>query len=210
MWHSTYVKGVCPKSIFESLSPQQDTCRRRDIREPFPCHKVSILPPFIPVGLEYTTPLDSSSSTADDIARNRTGEVRKKRCISLLLFILANGAFGAEPVQVSAPFSCDEAMAYQQAWAKHLQMPVKITNSTGMTLALIPPGTSSMGSPSKEEWHRDDELLHRVKLSKPFYIGTTEVTQKQWKAFMGENPSFCTGDELPVETVTWQQAVEFF
>ena len=55
-------------------------------------------------------------------------------------------------------------------------MPVKITNSTGMTLALIPPGTFSMGSPSKQEWHRDDEVLHRVKLFKAFYIGTTEVT----------------------------------
>jgi hypothetical protein len=122
---------------------------------------------------------------------------------------LANWAFGSEPIRPSAPFALDKAAAYQQAWAEHLQTPVKVTNSIGMTLSLIPPGEFSMGSPAKEEWHRDDEVLHRVTLSQAFYMGTTEVTQKQWKAFMDEDPSFCTGDELPVETVTWEQVVEF-
>jgi formylglycine-generating enzyme required for sulfatase activity len=40
-------------------------------------------------------------------------------------------------------------------------------------------------------------------------MATTEVTQKQWEAVMGDNPSFCVGDDLPVETVTWEQAAEF-
>ena len=88
-------------------------------------------------------------------------------------------------------------------------MPVQVTNSIGMKLTLIPPGQFSMGSPPKEEWHRDDEVLHRVTLTSPFYIARTEVTQKEWKALMGTDPSFCTGDDLPVETVTWEQAAEF-
>jgi formylglycine-generating enzyme required for sulfatase activity len=91
----------------------------------------------------------------------------------------------------------------------HLGQRVQITNSLGMKLSLIPPGQFLMGSPPKEEWHRDNETLHRVTLTKAFYMATTEVTQAQWKTLMGTNPSFCTGDKLPVETVTWQQAVEF-
>jgi formylglycine-generating enzyme required for sulfatase activity len=129
--------------------------------------------------------------------------------ISLLLLVLANGSFGAEPIRLRMPFARDKAMAYQRAWAEHLQTPVKLTNSIDMVFTLVPPGEFSMGSPPAEEWHREDEVLHRVTLSKAFYMGTTEVTQEQWKALMDENPSFCIGDELPVETVTWKQASEF-
>jgi formylglycine-generating enzyme required for sulfatase activity len=118
-------------------------------------------------------------------------------------------AFGAEPARAIAPFAPGEAGSHQQAWAEHLGTPVQVTNSIGMKLALIPPGRFSMGSPPKEQWHRDDEVLHRVTLTNPFYMATTEVTQRQWKALMGADPSFCTGDDLPVETVTWEQAAEF-
>ncbi len=130
-------------------------------------------------------------------------------CLYLLLIVLASPAYGAEPARASAPFASDKASAHQQAWAKHLEIPVQATNSIGMKLSLVPPGQFSMGSPPKEEWHRDDEVLHRVTITNPFYIATTEVTQRQWKALFGTNPSFCTGDDLPVETVTWEQAAEF-
>jgi formylglycine-generating enzyme required for sulfatase activity len=40
-------------------------------------------------------------------------------------------------------------------------------------------------------------------------MGATEVTQKQWTALVGKNPSFATGDSLPVDTVTWEEAAEF-
>ena len=45
---------------------------------------------------------------------------------------------------------------------------------------------------------------------KSFYIGKYEVTQAQWKAVMGENPSFFKGDNLPVENVSWDEVQEFF
>ena len=133
----------------------------------------------------------------------------QRACICLLLIASACPAFGAEPARANAPFPSDNAEAHQHAWAKHLGMPVQVTNSIGMKLSLIPPGQFSMGSPPEEEWHRDDEVLHRVALTNPFYLATTEVTQGQWEAVMGNNPSFCTGDDLPVETVTWEQAAEF-
>jgi formylglycine-generating enzyme required for sulfatase activity len=112
-------------------------------------------------------------------------------------------------MRARAPFTADEARSYQQAWAQHLELPVQLQNSIGMRFSLIPPGEFSMGSPPEEEWHRQDEILHQVTLTKPFYLGSTEVTQKQWKAVMGTEPSFCLGDQLPVESVTWKQAEEF-
>jgi len=128
-------------------------------------------------------------------------------CAYVLLAVSAYPAVCAEPTK--SPFSPAEAKAHQRVWAKHLDVPVETTNSIGMNLVLIPPGEFVMGSPAEEEWHREDEVLHRVTLTKTFYIGATEVTQSQWKAMMGKNPSFSTGDALPVDTVTWEEAVEF-
>ncbi len=50
---------------------------------------------------------------------------------------------------------------------------------------------------------------HRVTLSKPFFMGRYEVTQAQWESVMGVNPSFDTGDSLPVEEVSWKNCVDF-
>lgn len=127
----------------------------------------------------------------------------------LLLALIVNPAVAAEPVPAVSPFSPAEARTHQQAWAEHLGLPVQVTNSVGMKLLLIPPGQFVMGSPLGEEWHRNDEIQHHVTLTKAFYMGATEVTQGQWKVLMGENPSFFTGDGLPVDTITWEQAAEF-
>ncbi|MEW5911076.1 MAG: bifunctional serine/threonine-protein kinase/formylglycine-generating enzyme family protein [Thermodesulfobacteriota bacterium] len=85
------------------------------------------------------------------------------------------------------------------------------TNSVGMEFALIPAGSFMMGSPeSDEDGYEGERPQHRVEITKPFYLGVTEVTQGQWKAVMGSNPSFFKGDEgFPVEGVSWEEAVEF-
>lgn len=74
---------------------------------------------------------------------------------------------------------------------------------------LIQPGTFMMGSPEDEVWRLADETLHEVTITKPFYMQTTPVTQKQWKAVMGNNPSYYKGNDLPVETVSWKDTQEF-
>ncbi len=84
-----------------------------------------------------------------------------------------------------------------------------ITNSVGMRLATIPSGKFTMGSPDSEPGRITNETLREVSFEKPFYIGVTEVTQKQWREVMGTDPSFFKGDDLPVEHITWQEAVEF-
>ena len=67
-----------------------------------------------------------------------------------------------------------------------------------------------MGSPRTELGRRNNETLHMVKLTKHFWLGETEVTQGQWKAVMGENPSISNeGDNYPVDSVTWLGAMAF-
>jgi formylglycine-generating enzyme required for sulfatase activity len=61
-----------------------------------------------------------------------------------------------------------------------------------------------MGSPKKEKKRYDVETLHKVTISKPFYLQTTPVTQGQWEKVMGATPSHFKGDDnLPVENVSW-------
>ena len=87
----------------------------------------------------------------------------------------------------------------------------KITNALGMAFVWIEPGTFMMGSPSSESGRDDDEGQHRVTLTKGFYMQTTEVTQGQWKAVMGSNPSYLKncGDNCSVESVSWNDVQEF-
>ena len=84
-----------------------------------------------------------------------------------------------------------------------------ITSSTGMKLAWIPPGEFMMGSPKDEENREGDEQQHPVKLSQGFFMGVYEVTQAQYEAVVGENPSHFKGRDRPVETVSWENAEAF-
>lgn len=83
--------------------------------------------------------------------------------------------------------------------------------TTNLWLRLIPPGTFTMGSPETELGHNwrgyyggnSVEDLHQVTITKPFYIGVFEVTQKQYSLVMGTNTSYYTGETRPVETVSY-------
>lgn len=74
--------------------------------------------------------------------------------------------------------------------------------------ALIEGGTSLMGSPASENWRRDDETQHQVTVA-TFRMARHEVTQAEWHEVMGSVPSSSKGDRLPVESVTWLEAVRF-
>jgi len=96
-----------------------------------------------------------------------------------------------------------------------------LTNSIRMTLKRIPAGTFQMGSPDGAG-NEDERPQHEVRITRPFYLGVTEVSQAQYEAVMGNNPSYfsATGDskdkvagqstgQHPVETVYWLDAVKF-
>ncbi len=75
----------------------------------------------------------------------------------------------------------------------------------------IEPGSFLMGSPPDDPDRDVDETQRWVTISKPFLLGATEVTQGQWRAVMGSNPSWFSkcGDNCPVEKVTWNRAADF-
>ena len=90
------------------------------------------------------------------------------------------------------------------------QLGKAITNTIAMEFVPIPAGEFDMGSPPDEEGRYDDEgPVHHVNIEKAFYMGRYEVTQKQWRAIMGNNPSHFKGDDLPVEWVSWDDVQEF-
>jgi formylglycine-generating enzyme required for sulfatase activity len=81
-----------------------------------------------------------------------------------------------------------------------------ITDSIGMKLKLIEPGKFMMGSKKGES---NERPVHWVKISNPFYIGVHEVTQAQYEEVMGKNPSHVKGPSIPVDSVTWAEAMSF-
>jgi formylglycine-generating enzyme required for sulfatase activity len=68
-----------------------------------------------------------------------------------------------------------------------------------------------MGSPANELGRYTNETQHQVTLTRDFYMQTTEVTQGQWQAVMGTNPSYFTscGSDCPVEVVSWEDVQDF-
>jgi formylglycine-generating enzyme required for sulfatase activity len=105
------------------------------------------------------------------------------------------------------------------------KQPKEIANSIGMRLVLIPKGRFTMGSPKDEKERSDEEQQHQVEITKDFYLGVHEVTQGQWKAGMGNNPSYFSKkgdgegcvkdfsekelDKFPVDRVSWEDAEAF-
>ncbi|HUT32377.1 MAG TPA: SUMF1/EgtB/PvdO family nonheme iron enzyme [Planctomycetota bacterium] len=81
-----------------------------------------------------------------------------------------------------------------------------ITNSIGIRLRLIPAGRFLMGS---NKGGNDEKPVHEVTIAKPFYIGVHPVTQAEYERVMKANPSHFKGPNRPVETVSWNDAVEF-
>ncbi|MCB9940269.1 MAG: SUMF1/EgtB/PvdO family nonheme iron enzyme [Planctomycetaceae bacterium] len=142
----------------------------------------------------------------------------------------------AAPPPAIAPFNADRAKQHQEAWADYFGLPVEYSNSIGMKFRLIPPGEFLMGGPPEEIEAalkvvsapavraniESEGPQHQVVLTKPTYLGVTEVTQSQYEQVMGINPSCFsatgrgkdavanleTGNH-PVESVSWYDAADF-
>jgi formylglycine-generating enzyme required for sulfatase activity len=98
------------------------------------------------------------------------------------------------------------------ALAQGEEVTVMLPGDVPMTLVRVPAGTFMMGSPEGERGNDifDNERLHQVTLTQDYYIGKTEVTQRQWQAVMGTpNPdrcnNFATGDNYPAGCLTWYE-----
>jgi formylglycine-generating enzyme required for sulfatase activity len=82
----------------------------------------------------------------------------------------------------------------------------RLVDRFGISFVLIPAGTFPRGS---YHAYDDEKPVHTVCLSRPFYLGMYPVTQRQWEAVMGSNPSRFQGSERPVEQVSWDKVQEF-
>src|ERR1035437_3873380 len=108
------------------------------------------------------------------------------------------------------------------------ELTLDLGNKVTMKLVQIPAGKFLMGSPDAEQkeaaksvaavglkeedarkWFANESPQHEVTISKPFYMGVYDVTQEQYEQVMGKNPSNFKGAKNPVETVSWDDAVEF-
>jgi len=139
----------------------------------------------------------------------------------LVAALLAAPGCSSEPVapapiqKAEAPAVATPADGTVPAWAKVSQLQIDSARKVGvpvakeldlgggvtMKLVLIPAGKFMMGL---EGMHQ-----HEVTISKPFYMGVTEVTQAQYEAIMGTNPSRFKGATNPVDSASWIDAAEF-
>ena len=87
---------------------------------------------------------------------------------------------------------------------------VETAKGLNMKMIFVEGGTFQMGATSEQgsDAYDDEKPVHSVTLDS-YYIAECEVTQAQWCAVMGTNPSYFTGDNKPVEQVSWNDAQEF-
>ena len=95
----------------------------------------------------------------------------------------------------------------QAGAAAPVEITVTLPGNVPLTMVEVTAGTFQMGSPTGERGRLFGETLHEVTLTRSYYIGKHEVTQAQWVALMGSNPSslYGVGDSYPVYAVTWDQ-----
>lgn len=109
--------------------------------------------------------------------------------------------------------ACGSETNVQEATSSDLE---EVSNSSGPEMEIEAPdgfvllsgGTFTMGSPDTEAWRSEDEAQHEVTLS-DFYISPYELTQQEYEDVMGTNPSNFTGENLPVENISWLDAVAY-
>lgn len=166
------------------------------------------------------------------ITSNRQRRVQAAAC----RFVSSECEIGTKAVNVqplTSPFDRATAERAQCCWANACGISVRTTNSVGVEFMLIPPGQYMRGyssenilqerrfDPSSKLVEDDDDKQHRTVITRPMYVGIHKVTQAEYSAFMGKNPSnFCNmGDlashvkgrettRLPVDGVTWYDCIE--
>ena len=120
-----------------------------------------------------------------------------------------DGAFTAgslvkvKPPHLKSPFDAKRCMEARRQWADYLGTDVTLTNSVSIDFVLIPPGEFEMDAPK-----------HPVRVTSPFHMQTTEVTQSQWETVMKTAPwtrkrFVKKGPDYPATHVSWDAAQEF-
>jgi len=123
--------------------------------------------------------------------------------------VLAKNSGVAMPsarTKVSANEGASEAKAVSESGRELI---LNLGNNVTMKLMRVPAGSFTMGTSSGKRGNSDEMPRHEVAITRPFYMGIYEVTQNQYEAVIGQNPSEDKGREKPVACVTWEDAVTF-
>jgi len=128
--------------------------------------------------------------------------------LTALLFLFAACCLGQDAKPPIPPPSA-EIVAYAKAHGLEPEMSLDLGKGVKIEFVLIPAGKFLMGSPETEKGRLDNETQHEVTISKPFYMGRYEVTQEQYEAITGTNPSHFKGAKNAVDTVSWDDAQDF-
>jgi len=180
---------------------------------PFECDDLEILRLCVlndpPEGIEGQP---ESVNRALLVGLGKRRQERFESCVELVQAIESlEGFSGSVPTPVQLKPRVKAAAQVPAAAPMPVAKPLRvITNSMGMKLVLIPTGEFLMGSPDGDpSAFAGEQPQHGVRITKPFYLGVTAVTQEQYEGVMGTNPSRFKGAQLPVEDVSWDDAVAF-
>jgi formylglycine-generating enzyme required for sulfatase activity len=126
-----------------------------------------------------------------------------------VILTIVGTAYGKKPEQPS-----DQAQAAKPSEVSKFSWPkgvprgllADLDGGVKMEFVLIPTGSFMMGDDNGEDCEKP---AHKVTIAKPFYFGKYVVTQEQWEAVMGANPSHFKGPRNPVEMVSWYDCQKF-
>ena len=126
-----------------------------------------------------------------------------------MMTLVAGKRAEAEAAKLNATREEAEAYAKLKGNRAGEERQFEISPGLTMTFCWCPAGKFMMGSPASEAERSDNEDQVEVTLTRGFWMAKTEVSQAQWEAVMGENPSNFKGGNRPVENVSWNDAQEF-
>ena len=157
---------------------------------------------------QATEPILSYEVTGNELILNYSG----------ILYQSKDAVNWAEVKSASSPyivtlddrqlFFCSQSVADQPVVSGE-DFSVSLTDDVSLDMVWVEPGTFLMGSPEDELGRDSDEIQHEVTLTQEYWLGKYEVTQAQYEAVMGKNPSEFKGADLPVGMVNWFDAIDF-
>lgn len=155
---------------------------------------------------EFTVSVDAGRFKQEtQVFKNRAGQTSMARGYARVTVLAGSGVIVSGSVvdqktndPTTIPWAEVEAPASGE-------ITIMLPGNVPLVLVRIPKGTFMAGSPESERGRSSDETPHQVTLTQDYYLGKNEVTQRQWVAVMGSNPSTFTGCGLdcPVEQVSW-------
>lgn len=196
-------------------------------------YNTEFTPPDVFTNDQHTLALYHFNEGSGDILKDSSGNGHDGKIVDAKwVKVDAETIAASPPPPAIAPLDAAQAKAHQEAWADYLDLPVEreveLPGGEKMAFVLIPPGEFMMGTGEEEKTRFLEEAItsedkfsiqripiegpqHRVRITRPFYLGAYEVTQSQWEAVVGTNPSKNAGNPThPVEMVNWDDTQLFF